>query len=42
MSRDVWAEAIGSFFLFCTVIGSGIMADRLAGGRRPARGGRRH
>ena len=32
MSRDVWAEAIGSFFLFCTVIGSGIMADRLAGG----------
>lgn len=32
MSRAVWAEAIGSFFLFCTVIGSGIMADRLAGG----------
>lgn len=32
MSRDVWAEAIGSFFLFCTVIGSGIMAERLAGG----------
>lgn len=32
MTRDVWAEAIGSFFLFCTVIGSGIMADRLAGG----------
>lgn len=32
MNRDVWAEAIGSFFLFCTVIGSGIMADRLAGG----------
>lgn len=32
MSRDFWAEAIGSFFLFCTVIGSGIMAERLAGG----------
>ncbi|OYU34478.1 MIP/aquaporin family protein [Novosphingobium sp. PASSN1] len=32
MNRDVWAEAIGSFFLFCTVIGSGIMAERLAGG----------
>lgn len=32
MSRDYWAEAIGSFFLFCTVIGSGIMAERLAGG----------
>jgi glycerol uptake facilitator-like aquaporin len=26
------AEAIGSFFLFATVIGSGIMAERLAGG----------
>ena len=25
-------EAIGSFFLFATVIGSGVMADRLAGG----------
>lgn len=32
MNRDVWAEAIGSFFLFCTVIGSGIMAEQLAGG----------
>ena len=32
MNRDVWAEAIGSFFLFCAVIGSGIMADKLAGG----------
>lgn len=32
MNRDFWAEAIGSFFLFCTVIGSGIMAERLAGG----------
>jgi glycerol uptake facilitator-like aquaporin len=26
------AEAIGSFFLFATVIGSGIMVERLAGG----------
>jgi glycerol uptake facilitator-like aquaporin len=32
MTRDFWAETVGSFFLFCTVIGSGIMADRLAGG----------
>jgi glycerol uptake facilitator-like aquaporin len=32
VSRDFWAEAIGSFFLFCTVIGSGIMAEQLAGG----------
>jgi len=32
MTRGFWAEAIGSFFLFCTVIGSGIMADQLAGG----------
>lgn len=32
MNRDFWAEAIGSFFLFCTVIGSGIMAEQLAGG----------
>ena len=30
--RRVAAEALGSFFLFATVIGSGIMADRLAGG----------
>ena len=26
------AEAVGSFFLFATVVGSGIMAERLAGG----------
>ena len=26
------AEALGSFFLFATVVGSGIMAERLAGG----------
>ncbi len=32
MNREFWAEAIGSFFLFCTVIGSGIMAEQLAGG----------
>ena len=32
MTRDFWAEAIGSFLLFCTVIGSGIMAEQLAGG----------
>lgn len=32
MSRDFWAEVIGSFFLFCTVIGSGIMAEQLSGG----------
>jgi len=30
--RAVFAEALGSFLLFATVIGSGIMAERLAGG----------
>ena len=30
--RAILAEAIGSFFLFATVIGSGIMAEGLAGG----------
>lgn len=30
--RKLAAEAIGSFFLFATVVGSGIMAERLAGG----------
>lgn len=30
--RRLAAEALGSFFLFATVIGSGIMAERLAGG----------
>jgi glycerol uptake facilitator-like aquaporin len=32
LRRRLSAEAIGSFFLFATVIGSGIMAERLAGG----------
>ncbi len=32
MNRAVFAEALGSFFLFATVIGSGIMAEQLAGG----------
>lgn len=31
MSRALLAEAIGSFFLFATVVGSGIMAEGLAG-----------
>ncbi len=30
--RKLIAEAVGSFFLFTTVIGSGIMAESLAGG----------
>ena len=30
--RALAAEALGSFFLFATVVGSGIMAERLAGG----------
>lgn len=30
--RVILAEALGSFLLFATVIGSGIMAERLAGG----------
>ena len=32
LGRRLAAEAVGSFFLFATVIGSGIMAERLAGG----------
>jgi glycerol uptake facilitator-like aquaporin len=31
-TRAIAAEALGSFMLFATVIGSGIMAERLAGG----------
>lgn len=31
-NRAVTAEALGSFFLFATVLGSGIMAEQLAGG----------
>ena len=30
--QRIVAEALGSFFLFATVVGSGIMAERLAGG----------
>ncbi len=32
MKQRLFGEAIGSFFLFMTVIGSGIMAERLAAG----------
>ena len=32
MKRALAAEAIGSFFLFATVVGSGIMAETLSGG----------
>ncbi len=32
LSRRLAAEALGSFFLFATVVGSGIMAERLSGG----------
>ncbi|MFM7404841.1 MAG: aquaporin [Erythrobacter sp.] len=32
MTTRLLAEAIGTFFLFATVVGSGIMADDLAGG----------
>jgi glycerol uptake facilitator-like aquaporin len=32
LSRRLTAEGIGAFFLFATVIGSGIMAEHLAGG----------
>lgn len=32
MKRRLWGEAVGSFFLFATVVGSGIMAERLANG----------
>jgi glycerol uptake facilitator-like aquaporin len=32
MKQRVMGEAVGSFFLFMAVVGSGIMAERLAGG----------
>lgn len=32
MKQRLWAEALGSFFLFATVVGSGVMAERLAQG----------
>jgi glycerol uptake facilitator-like aquaporin len=32
MTKRLYAEGLGSFFLFATVVGSGIMAERLAGG----------
>ena len=32
MKQRLWAEALGTFFLFATVVGSGIMAEQLAGG----------
>lgn len=32
LARKLGAEAIGSFLLFATVVGSGIMAERLSGG----------
>jgi glycerol uptake facilitator-like aquaporin len=32
MKRELGAEAIGTGLLFCTLIGSGIMAEKLAGG----------
>jgi hypothetical protein len=32
MKRALAAEGVGSFFLFATVIGSGIMAEKLSGG----------
>ncbi|MBA4307151.1 MAG: aquaporin family protein [Sphingopyxis sp.] len=32
LRRPLTAEALGSFFLFATVVGSGIMAERLSGG----------
>ena len=32
LGRRLAAEAVGAFFLFATVIGSGIMAENLAGG----------
>lgn len=32
LSQRITAEAIGSFLLFATVVGSGIMADNLSGG----------
>ncbi|OSZ72879.1 aquaporin family protein [Sphingomonas sp. IBVSS1] len=30
--RILWAEAVGTFFLFATVVGSGVLAQQLGGG----------
>lgn len=32
MKQRLWAEALGSFMLFATVVGSGIMAEQLSAG----------
>jgi glycerol uptake facilitator-like aquaporin len=32
MKMRLWGEAVGCFFLFATVVGSGIMAEQLSGG----------
>lgn len=32
MKQRLWGEALGSFFLFATVVGSGVMAEQLSGG----------
>lgn len=32
MRQRLWGEALGSYFLFATVVGSGIMAEQMAGG----------
>jgi len=32
LSRSLLAEGLGSFFLFATVVGSGVMAEQLSGG----------
>lgn len=32
MKQRLWAEGLGTFFLFATVVGSGIMAQRLSAG----------
>ena len=32
LKRAIWGETVGSFMLFATVIGSGVMAEKLSGG----------
>ena len=34
MTKKLLAELIGTFFLLATVVGSGIMAENLAGGNQ--------
>ena len=42
LPRRAAAEALGTALLLATVVGSGIMGERLAGGQRRHRAARQH